>query len=354
MFELYKLFYEIVKNPEIYTKAIVLTESQLLREMLRQVFIQRGYKFKEDGQFLFLEQVNFLEVLRAVKDELSLSSPALQDILAVSVPLQDNFSLKHVSQLKPLVSWYSILDALEDLNVITEERLSVYFQPVVDRNAVVLGHECLIRGVRADGTIVSPANLLDLAIKTGNIFHFDRLCRETCVKAVAKAGLRDKLVFINFIPTSIYDPATCLQTTISWVYSLGLRPENIIFEVVESQKVEDLKHLSEILNTYREGGFKVALDDVGTGYASLELLVLLKPDIIKIDREIVRLVHGDPLKKSLINALVQISRENGIKVLAEGVEHREDFEYLRDKVDYFQGYYFSKPQPKPVEVVQLN
>ncbi|MDW8136603.1 MAG: EAL domain-containing protein [Thermodesulfobacterium sp.] len=354
MLELYKQFYHLIKTSESLVNIVFISESHLLREMLKQTFKQRGFVFSEDSYFLFLSKVNFLKVLNTLKEDLSLSTPALDDIQLIVIPEEESFSIKHLPNLKPLSAWYSLLEVMEDLKVIIDESLTVYFQPVIDREMNIVGHECLIRGLRPDGSLISPYSLFELAMKTGNIFNFDRLCRETCVKAVAKANLRDKLIFINFIPTSVYDPATCLQTTISLVYSLGLQPDKFIFEVVESQKVKDLKHLSEVLNTYREGGFKVALDDIGTGYASLELLVTLKPDFIKIDKEIVREVHKDSLKKSLVKALVQISQENNIKVLAEGVENKEDFEYLRDKVDYFQGFYFSKPQAEPLKKLNLN
>lgn len=117
--------------------------------------------------------------------------------------------------------------------------------------------------------------------------------------------------------------------------------------------MEDLGHLKNILDYYRSKGFRVALDDVGSGYSNLNVIAELKPDIIKIDREIIRNVHEDKIKNAILEALVRIARECGIDVLAEGVETVEEFEFLRDKVDFAQGYFFGKPAPEPVRVVKI-
>ena len=95
--------------------------------------------------------------------------------------------------------------------------------------------------------------------------------------------------------------------------------KNVIFEVVESENIEDIEHLKNILNFYKSKGFMVALDDVGSGYSSLNMIVQLLPDIVKVDREIVKDIDKNRANQSVFTAIVNIAKENNITVLAEGI-----------------------------------
>lgn len=324
--------------------------SQKIKDFLKTLRVE--YVDLEDG--ILCQVKNPKDLLGKLKKDLHLSEPELKDINLVLLDLNETPSFRHLRYLRPLTTWYELLDAAEYLEVLENARLTVYFHPIVDKDLRVVGQECLIRGVRADGSIILPAFLFEKAEKTQTLFYLDRACREVSIKTAAVKGLKDELIFINFIPTSIYDPKFCLQTTIGWAYKLEFNPSNVVFEVVESQKVTDIKHLSNILDYYKANGFRVALDDVGTGYASLEMLVYLRPNFIKIDREVVRDIHKDPLKQSIVKALVQICRENDILLLAEGIEKEEEFSYLKDMGDYFQGFYFAKPNPEPIRRLTMN
>jgi EAL domain-containing protein (putative c-di-GMP-specific phosphodiesterase class I) len=117
-----------------------------------------------------------------------------------------------------------------------------------------------------------------------------------------------------------------------------------VFEVVESDEVTDVKHLLSTLDFYRRAGFRVALDDVGAGFASLNLLHALKPDFIKLDLELVRDVHREPFKAMLAAKLIEAGVALGIGVIAEGVETQSEWEWLREHgATYTQGYYVARP-----------
>lgn len=294
------------------------------------------------------------EVLKKLKEASLFSSPELEAIELVILDPNETLSFRHLKRLKNLSHWFTLIDAEKYYEIIQNKHLTVYLHPIVDSSLKIIGYECLIRGLDRNGDLLSPSYLFDWAQKTNTLFYLDRICRELCIKTTATKGLYDFFIFINFIPTSIYDPTFCLQDTIEWAHQLKLNPSKVVFEVVESQRVKDLDHLTNVLSVYREGGFKVALDDVGTGYSNLELLVHLNPDFIKIDREIVRNVDKDPLKQSLVKALCQICKENNIKVIAEGIETRYEFEYLKDLVDLMQGFYFAKPSPDPIKSLELK
>ncbi|MCX7786275.1 MAG: EAL domain-containing protein [Spirochaetes bacterium] len=177
----------------------------------------------------------------------------------------------------------------------------------------------------------------------------DRVSRETAVRTASQYHIQDQKVFVNFIPTTIYDPKYCLQTTLELANTVGFDPANLVFEVVESYKVTDLDHLKSILDYYKSRGFKTALDDVGSGFSNLNSLVRLRPDYLKVDMELVRHIHVDSMKQSVFKALDSIAKENGITLLAEGVETKEELDFLISRgTDLAQGYYLGKPAPKPL------
>lgn len=182
-------------------------------------------------------------------------------------------------------------------------------------------------------------------------FNLDRLCRENALKTAATKKINKK-IFVNFIPTSIYDPEYCLKSTVKWAKQLEFDLSNIIFEVVETEQVQDQKHLKNILEFYRNKGFKIALDDVGEGYSGLNRIISLKPDIIKVDRNIIQDIDTNELKQSVYKALYNLSKENNIEILAEGVETAYELEIIKNiGVDYIQGYYFAKPISEPIRKI---
>ena len=235
---------------------------------------------------------------------------------------------------------------IEDKNffdIIENKSLTAYFQPIIDmKTNEIFAYETLTRGVLPNGDLMYPDELFLKSTRNDMNFVLDRMCRENALKTTAVKKV-DAKVFINFIPTSIYDPEFCLASTVKWAKQLEFDPKNIVFEVVETEYVEDKEHLKKILNYYRKEGFLIALDDVGEGYSSLNMIIDLKPDIIKVDRNIICDIDTDQMKQSIYKALKSICDDNGIKLLAEGVETPSELEKIKEiGVDYAQGYYFAR------------
>ena len=234
------------------------------------------------------------------------------------------------------------------ISLLDEKRLDTWFQPIVEcaDPTQVFAYECLMRGSE-NGQLVFPDRILNVAKGAGLLFQLDRAARVTSIHNAAKFGLQSK-IFINFTPTAIYDPVNCLQTTVKAVDECGLKREQVVFEVIESEQVNDPNFLRDILNFYREQGFGVALDDIGSGYSSLNLLNQIRPDYIKLDRELSTGVHDDHYKGLIAAKLLEVARELEIPTIAEGVETVEEFEWLRDHgADYVQGYLFARPATPP-------
>lgn len=253
------------------------------------------------------------------------------------------------SGTKALSKWISLLKSEELIYILKHRRLVTYFQPIIDiKNNCIYGYELLSRGLKKDGTIMPPFEMFTLASESGLTFNLDRQARETAIISAARENIKEKL-FINFLPSVIYNPHVCLTTTIDLINKYDFKPENITFEVVESEEIRNTDHLSNILDFYREKGFCIALDDLGSGYSSLNNLGKLHPDYIKIDLEIIRDIHKNQLNQAIFEALMAMARTTNIKVLAEGVETKEELDFVVSRgVDFVQGYYFAKPTEKPL------
>jgi EAL domain-containing protein (putative c-di-GMP-specific phosphodiesterase class I) len=262
-------------------------------------------------------------------------------------------ALIHAEPLASLVSG----DSSELMPVLNEERIESWFQPVFRAGTLDLwGYECLMRGRALDGSLIPAPTLLDWARQEHLTFMLDRVVRERHLRAIGRVNVPDHCQFlINFLPTAIYRPDFCLATTVRAARESGIAPERIIFEVVESEQITDHDHLRRILAHYREKGFRVALDDVGSGYSGLSLLGDLAPDMIKIDRELVRKSVESAAHRGICASLVGLGRDNGQLVLAEGVETEAEWAVVEELgVDLLQGYLFGRPAPIPALQAQVE
>lgn len=204
----------------------------------------------------------------------------------------------------------------------------------------IYGYESLLR---TEGENINPAELFSYAKQSGLQSMLDQKARRTAVKAKS-----------DFLPSTIYVPEFCLQHTFQIVKEFNIDPADLVFEVVETEKITNVEHLKSILDTYKTSGMKVALDDVGAGYSTLEMLSLLKPDYLKIDRSYIQNCHEDLTSQDFLFQVMRRASNLGIKVLAEGIETRNEWNWLRELgVDYGQGYFIGKPAPLPKETINL-
>lgn len=213
------------------------------------------------------------------------------------------------------------------------------FQPIIDfEQKSVFAQEALVRGLNKEsaGEILSR-------LTPENVYKFDQLCR---VKAVALASKLkfDSFVSINFMPNAVYNPENCLRTTLKAAAENNFPVSRIIFEITEVERVNNDNHLKNIVVEYKRQGFKTAIDDFGSGYSGLNLLSMFQPDIIKLDMELIRDIDKHFVKRTIVKSAVQICRDLGITVIAEGIETKNELNVLRDfGLNLFQGYYFAKP-----------
>lgn len=258
-------------------------------------------------------------------------------VAAMSAPTLD--------QLDARVRGEDLLDLFAD----EEERFRAAYQPIVELpGRSVIGYEALLRPRTAAGVELAPQPLFEQAQRAGWHARLDRIGRTVALRDAGGGWLGpDRSLFINFVPTSIYDPKVCLATTEVAAAAAGIDLRQVVFEVTESEQVTDLAHLQRVFAHYRDRGCRVALDDLGAGYSSLDLLVRLEPDIVKLDRTLVEHLPGGT-SAAVIRAVVDITHAYGGLVLAEGVETEEQSDAVTDLgVDLGQGWLYGRPAFPP-------
>lgn len=214
------------------------------------------------------------------------------------------------------------------------------FQPIVDMAARrVWGYEALVRGTEGEG-----AGAVLGRVNHANRYRFDQACRVKAITGASQLFQAPHLrLTINFMPNAVYEPAACIRASLAAAEKVGFARERIVFEFTENERI-DVAHIGRIVAEYRRLGFMVALDDFGAGYAGLGLLADFPPDLIKIDMHLLRGIDTSPARQAIVAGIVGIARTLDIRVIAEGVETREELAVLAAAgITLFQGYLFSRP-----------
>ena len=223
---------------------------------------------------------------------------------------------------------------------------SFAFQPIVDiHKKCVWSYEALVRGINGESAY-SVLNRVD----DNNRYRFDQACRVKIIQLATRLGMKERLN-INFSPNAIYKPELCIRTTLAVAKETGFPIENIVFEITEGEKIRDEKHLMNIIETYKHLGFSIAIDDFGAGYAGLNLLATYQPDSIKLDIVLIKDIHKHLPRQAIVKAILSVCNELNITLVAEGVETKEEYQFLKEiGIRYFQGYYFARPAFETLEI----
>jgi EAL domain-containing protein (putative c-di-GMP-specific phosphodiesterase class I) len=233
----------------------------------------------------------------------------------------------------------------------------VEFQPIVDlRTMQAHEWECLFRP-QMPMHPQSISAMVDAALVAKRPVDFDMFVVDATLRRIAEviqpeAHGQAMHFAINLLPASLLAPHFEANSFADQVSEAGLSPRQIVVECTEQQAIADLPRLKSQVRALRRLGFGFAIDDAGAGYASFNVIAVLEPTIIKIDREIVcRIGNKDSeAKKALVEAFVSFSRRIGAKVVAEGIENRKDLIALQEReVDFGQGYLLGRSASEPIQ-----
>ncbi len=234
----------------------------------------------------------------------------------------------------------------------------LYYQPKIDlRNGDVLGAEALVRWIHPAHGIVSPADFIPVAEKTGLIKPLtDWVVQEAMRQAfkLLKGANREHRISINMCARSFFDPGLRQQLGRA-LETWGVSPEDIVLELTESMLAENVRGAVQILHSLREMGLSISIDDFGTGYSSLACLHRFPVNEIKLDYTFTRAAASDAASLKIAKAVVSLGHDLGRNIVAEGVEDEQTALLMREiGCDVVQGYFFGRPMPEEAYVPWLQ
>jgi EAL domain-containing protein (putative c-di-GMP-specific phosphodiesterase class I) len=236
------------------------------------------------------------------------------------------------------------LDAARFLEVLRAGAVHSVYQPVVDlEERRALGFEALTRV--SNGAFPGPERLFKVARENNAIWKLERLCRGRAIEG-CRGLAPDQMLFLNVEPDSVRDPELRGETTFNLLRASRLQPSQVVLEMTEHSAVRDMLELRQVLDYFKFLGYRLAMDDVGSGYSGLKAIAELKPDFIKIDMSLIRNIDRHPIKQDLTGTIARFSIRSGITLIAEGVERPEELRCLKEiGVRYAQGFLFARPGP---------
>jgi diguanylate cyclase (GGDEF)-like protein/PAS domain S-box-containing protein len=227
------------------------------------------------------------------------------------------------------------------------QEFALHYQPKVDlRTLQITGAEALIRWMHPTRGPISPAQFIPVAEDCGLIvpignWALGEACKQT--RRWADAGLPAVTMAVN-VSAMEFRQETFMEGVFAILKNTGLDPGSLELEMTESILMKRVESTASVLQELRTRGVRVAVDDFGTGYSSLSYLKKFPIDALKIDQSFVRQLTTNPDDTTIVSAIISIGRSMKLRVIAEGVETREELEFLQaHRCDEGQGYYFSRP-----------
>jgi EAL domain-containing protein (putative c-di-GMP-specific phosphodiesterase class I) len=232
---------------------------------------------------------------------------------------------------------------------IEKNEFSINYQPQYDAmKNEIFGFEALLRLNSKKLGFISPAEFIPIAEESGYITQIGLwVLKEACIQSVKwiNEGYKFKSMSVNISSVDL-QRHDFIENVAKIIQSTGVNPSIIELEITETVLMQSLESSTNSLNQLIDMGVRIALDDFGTGYSSLNYLRKIPISTLKIDKSFIDNIASCKKEESLINDIIQMAHTMELKIVAEGVETKEQFLILKDKkCDYIQGYYFSKPLP---------
>ncbi|RDW17361.1 EAL domain-containing protein [Oceanobacillus arenosus] len=271
--------------------------------------------------------------------------------------MSQNSTLNFIRFLKS--NWNSIYQEFkkseEVQRLLTSEKVTTVFQPIVSiQDGSTVGFEVLNR---PENTRYFPTTdtFYDYVASSNYVFQVERYIRDIAFeryKEQVDANLEysSQLIFLNIQPQVLADPNYQSGITLELLTKHNLSPDQIVLEITEKEAIVNYNQFERVIEHYREQGFRIAVDDAGTGYNSLQTLIHLKPEFIKIDRSLIRQIESHPEKRDIVELLVEFAWKTDTKVIAEGIESNSELTSIKQLgIHMGQGYALGKPKPNLIK-----
>ena len=237
--------------------------------------------------------------------------------------------------------------------IIASNNLRSVFQPIVSlKTGDVIGYEALTRGP-VDSKYINPEILFEEAKTHDLLWDLEILCRSNAIKTFSSHD-SDKLLFVNVDPAVLKDEHFIKGFTKDILTEHNISPLSLIFEITEKTSIDNYKNFNEVIDYYKSQGYKIAIDDVGTGYSGLTTIANTRPNYIKMDMSLITNVTRDNFKKAIIKSFVEFANTTNTKIIAEGIEDVCDlYTLIEIGVHYGQGYLINRPNDYLLETPEL-
>jgi EAL domain-containing protein (putative c-di-GMP-specific phosphodiesterase class I) len=217
------------------------------------------------------------------------------------------------------------------------ETLEMAFQPIVDpARRTLFGYEALVRPT--EPSMPTPSAILGAAERLDRLPELGRRIRELSAWAFERAP-SEALLFVNLHTLDLLDPQLFKADS-----PLSAIADRVVLEITERSTIDDIHDVQTRVSALRRLGFRIAIDDLGAGYAGLSSFVALEPDIVKLDISLIRGVHESAMRQRLVQTMASLCADMGMRVIAEGIEMVEERDTARRLgCELFQGYLFARP-----------
>ena len=223
----------------------------------------------------------------------------------------------------------------------------LFLQPKYDlETEQIMGSEALVRWIKADGSYVLPSLFIPVLEKNGSVYAVDRFIWEEtckCLRRWIDAGKNVKPVSVNVSRIDLYDPEL-INVLVGLTVKYEIPKYLLELEITESAYTDDPRMIMGVTEKLQSEGFLILMDDFGSGYSSLNMLKDIHIDILKLDMEFLRSTDQTGRGGNILSAMVQMARSLNLHTIAEGVETREQVDFLKSiGCNCVQGYFFSQP-----------
>lgn len=228
------------------------------------------------------------------------------------------------------------------------EKIWIAYQPIVNaEDGSLFGYECLLRS--EEKRLPNPEAILDAARIVDRLFELGRAVREKAIAPIANLA-EHVLLFVNLHPYDLLDQS--LGADNSPFTNLASR---IVLEITERESIDRIPSVEDKIHRLKSLGFKIAVDDLGAGYAGLSCFATLQPNIVKFDRSLVSGINLSDVKRRLVRSLVEACHDLDVRVVAEGIETKEELAgCIELGCDLLQGYFIARPAPQFANVGQWS
>lgn len=224
-------------------------------------------------------------------------------------------------------------------------KLDFAFQPIVcAKNGKIFAVEAFVRGTNTLG-FQTIFDFFNEAFERNELYNTDLLLRSKALHKFINIDIEDLMMFYNIDNRILFDKSYSKGNTTKILEELKLKKKSICFEISDRGNIPSATNLSEVLDNYKNEGFKIALDDFGRGVSCIELLYNSNPNFLKIDEFFIRSIETDKKKQFILQSIVSLAHQLEIKVIAEGVENLKELKLCQKyNIDFVQGFYIQKPQ----------